>query len=216
MLGTLLLLSSLVPGAHAAPMGQIAMPGAYHGDEMPVRADDAWLGLYETAQGYEWRAVAPRFQSEVDPVLDMPGQQTGVEVAVQGEAPLLLVRGVTTLKPGPATRAPVARARMVPGATEDLPGGLWLRATQDDSGAYQLLLEGEDGKSQVLCSHETMYDDTVPTLMLAGDLDGDGKMDLLIDTSNHYNLSRVTLYLSSAAGPNERVAPVAALQTTGC
>ena len=216
MLSTLLLLTSFIPSAQAAPMGQIAMPGSYHGDEMPVVADDAWLGLYETAQGYEWRPVAPSFQSAVDPVLDMPGQQTGVEVAVSGETPMLLVRGVAALKPGPASRAKVARVRMVPGATEDLPGGLWLRAATDDSGAYRLLLEGDDGLSQVLCAHETLYDDTVPTLMLAGDLDGDGKMDLLIDTSNHYNLSRVTLYLSSAAGTGERVAPVAALQTTGC
>lgn len=216
MLGKLLLFLLTPSDAMAAPMGQIALPGQYHGDEMPVRADGDWLGLYAAGKGFEWRPIVPRFSATVDPVLDAPGEETGVEVAVPGESPLLLVRGVAALKPGPVTRASAERTRMTVGNVQPLPEGLQLVATLDEDGVYQLRLEDAQGRKQVLCAHEELYDETVPTVLMAGDLDADGRLDLLIDTSNHYNLSRVTLFLSSAAGPGEWVAPVAALQTTGC
>lgn len=210
---TLLLIST---PALAAPMGQIALPGSYHGDEMPMSPSRAWLGLYESGAGLEWRLASPSFHAAVDPTLDGPGEQTGVEVVIPGQEPLLLVRDVPALRPGVVTRLPVARQAMQPGARLPLADGLALVAALDDAGAYTLSLVSADGRSQALCEHQTLHDDTVPTLLLAGDLDADGRMDLLIDTSNHYNLSRVTLYLSSAAGAGDWVAPVAALQTTGC
>jgi len=216
MPGTLLLFLLHSENAQAASMGQIAMPGQYHGDEMPIRADKDWLGLYPAPGGYAWKAVAPSFRHAVDPVLDAPGQETGVEVEVSGETPILMVRGVVALKPGPVSRAVSETVRMTLGTVEPLADGLELTAVTGDDGGYELRLQDKDGRKQVICTHDVMYDDTVPTLMMAGDLDGDGRMDLLIDTSNHYNLSRVTLFLSSSAGPGEWMAPVATLQTTGC
>ena len=53
-------------------------------------------------------------------------------------------------------------------------------------------------------------------LKFAGDLDGDGKLDLLIDTTHHYNLSEPTLFLSSQAKDGELVHNVASFRTTGC
>lgn len=203
-------------GALAAPMGQLALPGQYHGDEMQTRAEDNWLGLYAAGESFEWRPVVPRFTSTMDPVLDQPGEATGVEVGVPGDPPILMVRGVPALKPGSVARAAAEPTRMTPGAMELLPDGLRLVAILDEHGAYQLRLEDQDGRVQVICAHNVLYDETVPTLLMAGDLDNDGRLDLLIDTSNHYNLSRVTLFLSSAAGPGEWMAPVAGLQTTGC
>ncbi len=216
MPGTLLLFLLNSTNALAAPMGQIALPGQYHGDEMPVQAENDWLGLYPNADGFEWKAVAPRFRATMDPVLDQPGDETGVEAAVTGERPLLMVRGVAALRAGPVSRAAAERSRMTVGTTEALPDGLALVAALNEDGVYQLRLEDKQGRVQVLCAHEVLYDETVPTLLMAGDLDGDGRLDLLIDTSNHYNLSRVTLFLSSSAGLGEWMAPVATLQTTGC
>lgn len=216
MSGTLLLFLLHSQNAQAASMGQIAMPGQYHGDEMPIRPDNDWLGLYTAAGAYVWKPVAPSFKHAMDPVLDAPGQETGVEVEVAGETPILMVRGVSALKPGPVARASSETVRMTVGTVESLSDGLDLVAVQSDDGSYELRLQDKDGRKQVLCTHDVMYDDTVPTLMMVGDLDGDGRVDLLIDTSNHYNLSRVTLFLSSGAGPAEWMAPVATLQTTGC
>ena len=47
----------------------------------------------------------------------------------------------------------------------------------------------------------SLGDDASPTLLFAGDLDRDGKLDLIFDTTDHYNVRRPTLFLSSQAAP---------------
>lgn len=208
----------LIPEASAFAAGQLALPGQYHGDEMAMGATpgDSWLGLYSTATGLAWRDAAPAFQHAVDPVMDVPGQETGVEINVPGDPPLLLVRGVPALHAGPVRALAVPNQPLGPGAHVALENGFNLEATLNEEGAYQLKMVDAQGQVQVLVTHAVLYDETVPTLVLAGDLDNDGRLDLLIDTSNHYNLSRLTLFLSSSAKAGEWVAPVAVLQTTGC
>jgi len=53
-------------------------------------------------------------------------------------------------------------------------------------------------------------------LIWAGDLDGDGKLDLLVDITNHYNGSGSALFLSSKAKSGEIVGLAAKLETVGC
>ena len=53
-------------------------------------------------------------------------------------------------------------------------------------------------------------------ILWAGDIDRDGRLDLLIDMSNHYNVSAPTLFLSSHAGKGQLVARVASLGLSGC
>lgn len=220
-MGTLMsLLTFLIfqgASAVAADAAQIVLPGTYHGDELALPAQsERWLGLYEDDGGLSWKYTSPAFRPAEDPVLDRPGEQTGVEVAVPGEQPLLLLRGVSGLRPGAVTHAPVERQPLLPGMAIELDGAIRLVATSDDAVAYRLELRGPDGSTQVLVEHAELHDDTVPALILAGDLDSDGRLDLLLDLSNHYNLSRVTLFLSSSAAPGQILAPVASLQTTGC
>jgi len=57
----------------------------------------------------------------------------------------------------------------------------------------------------------------VATIVFAGDLDADGRLDLLVDTASHYNVSAEWhLFLSSAAHPGEPLAKVATFTTGGC
>lgn len=53
-------------------------------------------------------------------------------------------------------------------------------------------------------------------LLFAGDLDGDGLLDLIIDTSDHYNVSKPTLFMSSPAGDGHMLRAVAHLYSVGC
>ncbi|MEC8422700.1 MAG: hypothetical protein VX000_02920, partial [Myxococcota bacterium] len=53
-------------------------------------------------------------------------------------------------------------------------------------------------------------------LLWAGDLDGDGFTDLLIDEASPAGTTRARLLLSSAADDARLVAEAAVLETTGC
>lgn len=55
-----------------------------------------------------------------------------------------------------------------------------------------------------------------PALLFAGDLDGDGRIDLLLELSDHYNLSLPTLWLSGEGSDGEPLQEVAAYAQTGC
>ena len=59
-------------------------------------------------------------------------------------------------------------------------------------------------------------DDASPRLIFAGDLNRDGRLDLIFDTTDHYNLSRPTLFLSSAAGKGGVVRAVGTHDAVGC
>ena len=59
-------------------------------------------------------------------------------------------------------------------------------------------------------------DDGHPALLWAGDLDGDGRLDLVLDESDHYNVTETTLYLSSTAAPGALVGRAGRHRTTGC
>ena len=210
--------SLLLPFSLAAEPARLITPGTFHGDEMPLpTGHDRWLGLYEDeAGGLAWKYVAPAFRPAEDPVLDEPGQQTGVEVAVPGEQPMMMVRGVPGLSPGVVTHATAPHQPLLPGSTVKIDDNFKLVATSPNGTSYHLELVGPGGLTQVLADYDELVSDAMPALVLAADLDHDGRPDLIMDLTNHYNLSRLTLLLSSQAGPGALVAPAAALQTTGC
>jgi len=55
-----------------------------------------------------------------------------------------------------------------------------------------------------------------PSLLWVGDLDGDERVDLLLDTSDHYNVDEVTLFLSSRRSKGDLVKAVAFSRRVGC
>jgi hypothetical protein len=55
-----------------------------------------------------------------------------------------------------------------------------------------------------------------PRLIWCGDLDGDGRLDLLIDTTDNYNVGAPALFLSSKAARGQLVKKVAEFYYVGC
>jgi hypothetical protein len=55
-----------------------------------------------------------------------------------------------------------------------------------------------------------------PTVLWAGDLDLDGGLDILLDTSDHYNVTEMRLFLSSAVQREPLPSEVARFTHTGC
>jgi hypothetical protein len=69
---------------------------------------------------------------------------------------------------------------------------------------------------QVLFSLQECGNDASWSLIWAGDLDRDGKLDLYVSVTQHYNVSQRKLFLSSTAGDKQLVREVAEFITSGC
>ena len=79
---------------------------------------------------------------------------------------------------------------------------------------YSLFIE--NAGISTLLSSAPYFDDAMIEILFIGDIDGDGKLDFLIDNSNKYSYREYCLYLSSYATNGECVRLVAGKQTMGC
>ena len=217
-------------------------PGSFHGDE-PVATDgESWLGLRIDGDDAALVATIVRVRPIEDVVLDdPPGQHSGREVtSVQGEAIAMYLRG-PRLHAGPIERAQTSAdasqcVASMPEYSLDFRGQRHRITAHCDPEAVARV-DGQaqfvcrvvldtPGRSQVLwattgyfesgAATPSLGDDASPTLLFAGDLDRDGKLDLILDTTDHYNVRRPTLFLSTQAAPGELLGIAAQFQSVGC
>jgi hypothetical protein len=81
---------------------------------------------------------------------------------------------------------------------------------------YRLTLRGPAGLSQDLAVPSRFAEDGMPVVLWAGDLDRDGKLDLYMDLTDHYNVRNYALLLSSRASDGMLVKMVASRRYVGC
>ena len=227
MLSSLLMLA--LTGTHA-----LQPPGTFHDGEAVARHGERWLALRVQADDARLETTRLRVKTVFDELVDAEGQATGTEVGSDK------VDDVVTYLRGPGLHAgPVVQARI-----EDTAGdsGLVAQTLTLGDKAYRLatrceaavpdggfmcgiaLIEGERSQPLVRMTAQQMEgrpgfmlgSDATPHLIFAGDLDRDGKLDLLFDTTDHYNLSRPVLFLSGAAEGDELLHAVAEHDAVGC
>ncbi|HVH34650.1 MAG TPA: hypothetical protein VM847_11145 [Tahibacter sp.] len=227
----LLLCAVTIGTAAASP--QLALPGeAFHGDEVPARDGETWLALAVSDGKARLQSVKLEVTAVSDPLVDDPDDRSARSVAAPGVEALVFLRGIDALKPGDAG-AVLAREQTVSterplrlgsdAAAPQITVHCAKSAGQTEASSCEVSL-GDGKTTQVLFRvagersevDGRVFDDAVATVTFAGDLDHDGRVDLVIDTSDHYNLSRPTLFLSGAAAPGLLVGRVAQQQLTGC
>lgn len=84
---------------------------------------------------------------------------------------------------------------------------------------YQIKMyrgKDEETVSQVLTTIPRIGDLGEPYLVWAGDIDRDGKIDLIYDLSDHYIKTHLALFLSSATKDGELVGLVAEWKWSSC
>ena len=217
-------------------------PGSFHGGE-PVATDgESWLGLRIDGDDAALVATLVRVRPIEDLLADdPPGHLSGREVtSAQGDAIAMYLRG-PGLRAGAIERAqalPDASATVtsMPDYTLDFRGQRHRIAAHCDAVpvahvdgqaqfACRVVLDTA-GRSQVLFATSGYFepgatvpslgDDAAPTLLFAGDLDRDGKLDLMFDNNDHYNVRPPTLYLSTQAAPGDLLGIAAQFESVGC
>jgi hypothetical protein len=215
-------------GRAAAPA--LLHPGDFHGDEIAVSADGEWLALVSRNSQSALEPVAVSIRPVRDSLVDGDqGPITGKEVSVPGLDPLLVVRGIPGLRAGRVTEAQLDCAACGVPTEFNTHRHFAYRLGSDIYELEAIPLQPDelfDEHSEIRLSYRAAVqvihrptrvpDDPLWAVLWAGDLDGDGLLDLYLDTADHYNMRRRRLLLSSAAGPGELVGEVAAFQTTGC
>jgi hypothetical protein len=229
-----LLLSLALGGAHA-----LQPPGQFHGGEPVARHGERWFALTADADGARLTRTRLQVKTVVDEMLDVDGQATGQAVSSAGAGDDL----VTYLRGPGLHEGPVTRAASVDSEGNDsgLPAQTLRLGTREyriatrceadraTANMYRCSIDLIDGeRRQTLVAMSGQRDGAVvhggvllgseasPHLIFAGDLDRDGRLDLIFDTTDHYNVSRPTLFLSGAAGAGELVRMVAEYHSVGC
>lgn len=233
-IGILLSLTSLVPNRAPStacpPEARLLEVGEFHAEEVDAETGEQWLGLHIS----ENRSMLLNYELTVervhDVVIDEVDQKTGKKVSVDLPLhPTFLVNSDWILNAGPVETVfadnPEGLERIAP-VTLNLAGN-----------AYQLKIAGpEDGEkcwpdglpknaklvltngssTQVLYTLEECGSDPAWSLVWAGDLDRDGKLDLYVSVTQHYNSAQKKLFLSSQADEGQLVQEVAEFAISGC
>ena len=211
------------------PEIQLLQVGAFHGDEVSAKSGEIWLGLYSTPDGYTLTPSRITVETVYDPFVDNAGEKTGKAVSVEGQTrPLFLIKGLDVPKRKYVTTLSAEGAILNPGKSLDL------RLEGKNENHLTAYGEGDIGPnrftplknyslelykgqlSQELVAYSSTYG-AIPTLLWAGDLDGDNQLDLVINATPHYTVySAPMLFLSSMAKDGNLVQRVAIFVATGC
>lgn len=211
----------------AAENVQLLRTGSFHGDEVAPGAAGEWFALaLEETGGASLERVRVTISTEHDAILDDDDEETGKRVETSnGRDAAVLIRGLASLREGPVDTV-AANLTLRPGVEHRLGAyTLNLTCTASTAAEYRCpLAVREDKDRQTIATYAawsrenelTFGSEHEPVVLWAGDLDRDGRLDLLVDTSDHYNVSEVALYLSSIARNGELVRRAANFRTTGC
>ena len=193
--------------------------GTFHQGEAEFRSGGGWIGLVPSRDGFAWANLRIKTEKVNDPTGDDPPElkraiQITLESSTPGE-PLFLLRGLPQLATKPVH---TCFDRSENGSLhEQNPILLTCEAAAYSVGVAnkQLLQLKHAAKTQTLFRWPKGLMDQYAELIWAGDLDGDGKLDLFVNHSDHYSTMGLTLYLSTWAAPGQLVGRAAGLRTNG-
>ena len=200
---------------------ELLRPGSFHGDEVRAESGETWLGLFPTEEGFTLKPC----QIDVDEVYDVVlHRETGKRVSVSGaHAPLFLIRGLSGLSTGNIPTVVNQPQSLMPGESvsvgaENAPFDLSVTGKFLSREEQRLLINYQiqitDGsQTQILFQEERPTTGSMPSLIWAGDLDNDGRLDFLIDTVDKLNKSNYSLFLSTSAGQGQLLGLAAAFRS---
>jgi len=232
-------LSMIVACVASAEDGvHLALSGLHNAAD-PVRGGGDWWGIFPEGEGYTFQPVRVRVKAVVDPLADGDTRKTATQITVPGKTEdIPLIRGLMSSVAGPLKSLKPEKnwGYIAPGNSITLP---WVGAPKEilsisaegreerknhprfgsiDGVDYKLRLNRRVEKettTQIIASLPVLRALEGPELVWAGDLDRDGKLDLLYNLSSFYIDTELALFLSSAAKEGELVGLVARWNAVG-
>lgn len=190
----------------------------YHDGEAPATPGEGWLALH-LVEG-EWRLTPAQVATQrvFDPVLDTEGEKTGLRIDATPEDATIVLRhpalsqGVVAT---PTMRFGIDAPVVAPGQPDVVIAFASKRYVLSARDGAAALSDGE--RSTMLTSVATggADSDDRASVAWAGDLDRDGRLDLIIYQTRH-NSGGYCLYLSSTATNGALVAEAGCHIGVGC
>lgn len=200
-----------------------------HNDELEENYQQHnWIGLCKRSDNYYLERVKIDFLKVHDPIIDAASEKTGWQPQVEGKQDtcLYLFSGLDIAGKSMVEFVELEQKVILPGDTlhfNFLDRNYMLFATGDNPGGesygvsdYKLYLQSDLKNNPQALVYEYQFDDDIIDILWAGDLDGDQIMDLIIDTSNHYNVMELSLFLSSYSTGQDLVKKVGHHRKIGC
>ena len=205
------------------PQIQVWTTGPLHESEVIGKTGELWFGLYSDSLTFELRES----RVTITDSQTVGGLYDRFVTTDQAAKPLFLLRGVNGLSNRPVLTVLATPTFIHPAESKSMQFG---ESTYYSVAAFgQAVDETVDvvitdytirlrkgRQSQIIASFKWIGSDKHPTILWVGDLDGDARLDLLMDSSTHYNLITYTLFLSSVAGNGNLVEQVASFTRGGC
>jgi hypothetical protein len=196
---------------------EFLIPGDYHADEAPTNPGNHWLAL--AVINGSWHLVPDQVKAERidDAVVDRQGEKTGIRINAEHAGVIALLR-IPNLTPRKVDAVDLKfkddGGRLSLTAPLELSfRGEWYQLEAKRFGVYL-----RRGNLRTMLSDIFVggpESDNAAWLLWAGDLDGDGALDLLVRYAG-YNSGGVCLFLSASARPGVLVRHIACHGGIGC
>jgi hypothetical protein len=192
---------------------QLLKEGLYHDGETNLGlSKKRWQGLFVNKNNCYLADAKIKTNRSFDGMVDQPGEKTGLLVKVNHKDTCkLLILGIP-LRNVPVKRLNLSSVQILPGEKLNFEHNgksycLYAKGNKKiidslsyDVSAYQLFVETtQNGHHYIqLLVDNPHYEGAFHTSVnFIGDIDNDGVLDFIIDTSNYYGSENATLYLSS-------------------
>ncbi len=193
---------------------EILATGTFFEGETEAQNGELWLGLFNLNERYELRTVGLTVTAEHSLADRLDGKKTGKRISVTGEEGtlLFLLRSQNNIFVEGAVFPTIV-------GSEDLEIGVSIPAgenTEIFTTSDGLFLMDGTTTQRLSNVYPDSHGEGVAVLW-AGDLDGDKKVDIILDDQPHYATKHFyRLFLSSEATEDELVKEVAQFVTVSC